>query len=172
MTLNTESPMGGQLLAPAASPPPPPPPPPPPKENQEADEDERPAWYKNEKILGSGISASVLIVALFALAANYHINQTANSLNILVLILGLAVGWLLGIYFAPYSPKEEEQFNGYAKALGLFASGYLVGKIDKVIERLFDPDFIIDPTNGFRLLVFFSALLIGFIITFVFRRYA
>jgi len=63
-------------------------------------------------------------------------------------------------------------FSMYAKAVGVFASGYLVGKIDKVIDRLFDPAFILMPLISFRLIAFIASLIIAVIIVFDFRYYA
>lgn len=89
----------------------------------------------------------------------------------MIVLLGLAVGWLFGILLSPYSAGEQEAFGEYAKAFGVFASGYLVGKADKVVEELFSPGFLIDSLHGFRTMAFVSAFLIGMITTFVFRRY-
>jgi hypothetical protein len=126
----------------------------------------------NWKLGGSASFAAILAAALLYLSATFHINAVANEFNVLVVLLGFSVGWLAGILLSPYSEEEEKKFNQYAKAFGVFASGYLVGKVDKVVEELFKPEFILESTHGFRIMIFVSAVIISFIFTFVFRRYA
>jgi hypothetical protein len=127
----------------------------------------------NYKLWGSGAVAASLAGALTYMALNFEKDPTTTptTLNAMIVVLGLALGWLFGILLSPYSPDEKEKFSEYAKAFGVFASGYLVGKTDKVIAELLSPAFLIDSIHGFRVMAFFSAFLIGMITTFVFRRY-
>jgi uncharacterized membrane protein len=125
----------------------------------------------NEKLAGSGAFGGLILAVLAYIAATFHSNAVANSINIVIVLLGVASGWLLGIMVSPYSLDEKENFNAYAKAFGVFASGYLVAKVDKVVEHMFSENFILDPSNGFRLVAFLVALLVALIVTFVFRRY-
>jgi hypothetical protein len=125
----------------------------------------------NYKLIGSATTGLVLggtvTYLSFALGEDFN----ASALNLLIVVLGLALGWLLGILLSPYSGAEEKKFSEYAKAFGVFASGYLVAKVDKVIEALFQPDFILDSIHGFRVMAFVAALIIGLVVTFIFRRY-
>jgi hypothetical protein len=123
------------------------------------------------KLIGSSAAGLVLGGTVTYLSYAMGDDFKASSLNILIVVLGLALGWLLGILLSPYSDTEEKKFTEYAKAFGIFASGYLVGKIDKVIEALFQPDFILDSVHGFRVMSFIAALIISLVFTFVFRRY-
>jgi hypothetical protein len=99
-------------------------------------------------------------------------DRSAVPMNLTVAAMGFAVGWLLGILLSPYSNNEQTRFTTYASAFGVFASGYLLGKTDKVLETILDPTFILDSVHGFRLLAFSTALILGLIVTFMFRQYA
>jgi MFS family permease len=125
----------------------------------------------NYKLVGSGIVGLGLAGSVGYLS--YYVagdNQSA-ALNLLIVALGLALGWLLGILLSPYSDEEGKKFTQYAKAFGVFVSGYLVGKIDKVVEEVLKPDFILDSVHGFRGMAFLASAIIAIVITFVFRRY-
>lgn len=125
----------------------------------------------NYKLIGSATTGLVLGGTVTYLSFALGEDFKASALNLLIVVLGLALGWLLGILLSPYSGTEEKMFSEYAKAFGVFASGYLVGKVDKVIEELFQPDFILDSIHGFRVMAFVAALIIGLLVTFIFRRY-
>jgi hypothetical protein len=125
----------------------------------------------NYKLAGSAASAAIMGGAVVFLAFIVGKESKTSALNLLIVILGLAIGWLFGILLSPYSESEGKKFTKYAKVFGVFASGYLVGKIDKVIEELLKPEFILDSVHGFRIISFLAALIIGLIFTFVFRRY-
>lgn len=125
----------------------------------------------NYKLLGSAMTGLVLGGTVTYLSFALGEDFKASSLNLLIVVLGLSLGWLLGILLSPYSHAEEKKFTEYAKAFGVFASGYLVGKVDKVIEAMFQPDFILDFVHGFRIMSFMAALIIALVVTFVFRRY-
>lgn len=127
----------------------------------------------NYKLLGSSASAAVLSIALVVLTVKFSTEPAQAAFSLLILVAGYAIGWLLGIVVSPYSKEEKDSFTEYAKALGAFASGWLVGKIDKVVEAIFQPDFLLkEPLNSFRIIAFGSALIIALVITFVFRMYA
>jgi hypothetical protein len=125
----------------------------------------------NYKLAGSAISGVVLAGTVIYLSFLVGDDARATALNLLVVVFGLALGWLLGILVSPYSTKEEQKFSEYAKVFGVFASGYLVAKTDQVIATLLHPDFVLDFIHGFRLLAFLVSLILGLVITFVFRQY-
>ncbi len=125
----------------------------------------------NYKLIGSAATGLALGGTVTYLSYAVGDNFKDSSLNLLIVVLGFAFGWLLGILLSPYSEKEEKKFTEYAKAFGVFASGYLVGKADKAIEALFRPEFILDSTHGFRVMSFMAAVIISLVFTFVFRRY-
>jgi predicted permease len=129
-------------------------------------------FMMNWKILGSSISAAILLGALFLLSFQIGDSKAATAMNIVVIVFGVSGGWLLGIVVSPYSKKEQSRFTALSKAVAVFGSGYAVGKIDKLIEKLLDPTLVLESVHGFRLLSAASALLLALIVTFVYRQYA
>jgi hypothetical protein len=125
----------------------------------------------NYKTWGSIITAGFLGAALVGLSF-FIGDRAAVPFNLMVIVVGFAAGWLLGFVMSPYSKREQERFNKYASLFGVFASGYFVSKADKVLDALFDPQFILDSVHGFRVLAFTAALILGVLVTFVFREYA
>jgi hypothetical protein len=126
----------------------------------------------NWKIIGSSLFALALLVSLGMLACLIGETRVAKVLNLTVLIFGAAAGWVVGIFIAPYTAEEQSKFTMLSKSVAVFGSGYLVGKIDKILERLFDPLLIFESVNSFRLLAGLSAFVIVAAITFVYRQYA
>jgi hypothetical protein len=126
----------------------------------------------NFKIIWSTVTACILGAVLIVLSFYLGNSSKEVAINIAVMVLGISLGWLIGIIISPYSVNEKKMFSEYTKAIGVFASGYLVGKIDRFIEALLRPDFILDSTIGFRFIAFISSLVIAIMITFVYRHYA
>ena len=74
------------------------------------------------------------------------------ALNLTMIVFGISLGWLTGIVASPYTNNEEAKFTTFTKAFGVFVSGYLIGKIDGLIESLSAPQIIMESVNGFRFL--------------------
>ena len=83
----------------------------------------------------------------------------------------MLVGWALGMFFAPYSKKEQDSFSKIAAAISAFVSGYIVSKFDRFLESsLFGeegPDFL----SWLRAGLFFSALALAMLSVFSNRLY-
>jgi hypothetical protein len=126
----------------------------------------------NYKIIGSSVFALFLGSAMLALSFYIGDDIKTISLSLTILVLAFAGGWFIGILISPYSRQEEEQFSTISKTASAFASGYLVGKVDKIIEKMTSPEFLLNPIAGFRLMAFVAAFTISMLITFVYRRYA
>jgi hypothetical protein len=126
----------------------------------------------NWKLWGSTITASLLLVVLVVLAMLIGDMASSHYLSLALLVLGACGGWLFGTLITPYDRGEKAEFATYTKALTAFVSGYVVAKVDKVLETIFTPDFLLQPLTGFRVIGFISAFIICMLITFFFRRYA
>lgn len=126
---------------------------------------------RNYKLLGSAASGAVLVGSVAYLSYYVAADNKAAAFNLLIVALGLSLGWLSGILLSPYSDEEGKKFTQYAKAFGVFVSGYLIGKIDKVIEKMLEPAFILDSVNGFRIMAFVASVIIALVVAFAFRRY-
>ena len=127
--------------------------------------------FPNAKVGASFASAGVLGIALLAITVLMSPDRRAWAFNGGVLVLGVSAGWLMGIVASPYDASEQKQFFTFGKALSVFASGYLIGKVDKLMERVLSPDFLLSPVVAFHVMIFLSAFLIAFVATFVARRY-
>ena len=125
----------------------------------------------NYKIIGSTASCSVLGLALVILCFRVGQSAEVHAMNIAVLVFGASSGWLAGILLSPYDPKEASNFPRYAAAVSAFASGYLVSKVDRVLEEVLKPEFLFSPVPGFRLLAGLSGFAITLIVTYVYRAY-
>jgi hypothetical protein len=130
-----------------------------------------PEFAMNYKLVGSAGGAVALAATVVYGCFRLADSPQSFATNLLVITFGAAIGWLLGIVLSPYTREEERRFGDYAKGFAVFASGYLVGKIDKLLSSLLDPEFVLDPMRGFRVMAFLTSLIISLIATFVFRRY-
>src|SRR6516164_10178858 len=54
------------------------------------------------------------------------------GINLVILIAGGLVGWVVGMLITPVSPKEQAVFSDTGRALSIFVAGYLVAKIDRI----------------------------------------
>jgi hypothetical protein len=125
----------------------------------------------NWKVIGSTAAAVVLGGTMVVLSFFIGDTTTVVVLNLAILALGFSVGWIIGILISPYDTEESKRFSVFTKAVGVFASGYLVGKIDKLVERILNPDFVLDSIHGFRIIAFLSATIVAMLVTFIYRWY-
>jgi hypothetical protein len=126
--------------------------------------------YKLVVAAGSG----VIIMATLVIASCIIKEDNKDlAINLVVLVFGWSVGWLIGTFLSPYTGSEKTEFAEYAGAVSVFISGYAIGKVDRLITHVFDPThfFGVSRITGFRLIVFSAALLTTMIITYNFRTY-
>jgi hypothetical protein len=126
----------------------------------------------NYKLVGCAAAAGALMTTILVCVVTSPSLPDAKRLNTLIVVCGLAAGWLVGTAISPYGEKEQAQFDIFAKGVGIFVSGYLVGKMGNLVEAITQPGFIMDSTNGFRALLFISSFLISMILTHCFRNTA
>jgi hypothetical protein len=126
----------------------------------------------NYKIIGSTVAAIGLGATLVALAFVVGDGSETHAVNLAVLVMGLSSGWLVGVLVSPYDRKEAGTFPKYAGMVSVFASGYLISKIDRVLEAVLDPHALLAPVAGFRVIAAVSAFAIALLITYVYREYA
>jgi hypothetical protein len=97
--------------------------------------------------------------------------MTSSRLNILIVIAGGLIGWVVGMLVTPVSVGEQTNFPEYGKALSTFVSGYLVAKIDKLFDLSVKDRADINGLLIGRLFMFVSAFALGALSTFVWRSY-
>lgn len=125
----------------------------------------------NFKLWGSSATGGIIISILLFLCFYFADDKEKLTLNLSTLVLGITLGWLTGFIVTPYTKQEEKQFLTYSKAISVFVSGYLVAKIDKVVERILSPDHLFQAIIAFRGMVFVSSFIVALLITFIFRKY-
>jgi len=126
----------------------------------------------NWKMMGSCVGAALCLLALLALSILIRANVQDAYLNLALLVLAWVIGWILGTLAAPYTKKEETQFTAYAKAVSVFVSGYLVGKLDRLATDIFSPEILMKPIAAFRLVAFVATVLLAALVTRSFRAYS
>lgn len=97
----------------------------------------------NNKLFDA-LGSTVIIMIIFIMSS-FVVKDDAKDpfINLSVLVLGWAVGWLIGALLSPYTGAEKTRFAEYAGAVSVFVSGYAIGKIDRLITH------ILTPTNFF-----------------------
>jgi hypothetical protein len=87
-------------------------------------------------ILATGVVVFLYSV-LFWFARRYNNGQELQLL-VLVGIFGGAGGWIVGILASPYNSTEGSKFSELAKLVYGFLTGYVISKIDPVVNRFLD----------------------------------
>ena len=94
----------------------------------------------------------------------------AWPLTVLVWLGGGILGWILGIVASP-QPNEKRDFLKYAKTASAVAAGYLVSKAEILFTNAVDSG--VASTTAFvgHVFLFWIALGLGMLFTYVGRRY-
>lgn len=80
----------------------------------------------------TGLAAAIFVVA-FCWGSHDSVLQ-------LLALTGAIAGWVAGVLAAPFSEHEKQQFGGLAKVISGFVTGYLLSKIDPLINALVKPE--------------------------------
>jgi xanthosine utilization system XapX-like protein len=113
----------------------------------------------------------VLGIVYAALAMKTPADLSPRQLNLVILISGGLVGWVVGMLITPVSLKEQVVFSETGKALSTFVMGYLVAKIDRIFDVAMKKDENVNALFVGRLLMFVSMFALGVLATFVWRSY-
>ncbi len=90
--------------------------------------------------------------------------------SFLVGLAGMAIGHILGVFASPYNQGEKAAFSEYGKAIAAFATGFLLSKLDKLLEAVTDPANLNEnPIHGARALIFIITMATATMSTYVFR---
>ena len=96
-------------------------------------------------------------------------------INCAFVITFCAVGWMFGMILSPDSRVEEKKFNSLWKGICLFVSGYVVSKVDPLVDALLKPEVVFgahDDVHTYRLLASLAATVLSAVLTYVIRVYA
>jgi hypothetical protein len=119
------------------------------------------------------VAIAVGLLCLFICAIlGWHIsrNDGEKPVTLLVELAGMAGGAFLGFLASPKA-GEQAAFQIFAKAISAFLSGYALSKIDHLIDTLLQSGTYKDPVVVARLLIFFVAMIISFMIAYSYRAY-
>jgi hypothetical protein len=113
----------------------------------------------------------VIGIVYAALATKTPADLSPRQLNLVILIAGGLVGWVIGMLITPVSPKDPVIFSETGRALATFVAGYLVAKIDRIFDSAVRKDENVNALFLGRLLMFVSTFALGVLATFVWRSY-
>lgn len=93
-------------------------------------------------------------------------------LQVVLCLFGGVLGWVIGIATTPLSVGERKRFSDFAKAISAVISGFVIAKLGVIINPLAEK---LGESEGevllFRVLLFGTSLLIGFLFPFINRLY-
>jgi hypothetical protein len=105
----------------------------------------------------------------------WHINSDGQGryITLLIQLAGMSSGAFLGFLASPKAPGEQVAFLTFAKAISAFLSGYALSKINSLIDTLINGEIYKDKDQlvGPRLLIFFVAMIISFMVAYSYRVY-
>jgi hypothetical protein len=126
---------------------------------------------KNGILLTAIIISVVVSIVLLILCFKMVATPQDGYLNLAIILASICVGWLLGTFISPESNTEETRFSAYGKAVSAFVSGYLISKLDKVVEMILSPGTLAVPIASFRLAGSIAALISALLVTYIIRAY-
>jgi predicted secreted protein len=123
------------------------------------------------RMWGATVSAIVFGLVMVVLCIAVADSGVDRCLNIAILMVALASGWLLGVVASPYNNPEAKRFASYTKVISAIVSGYVLGKLDRVIERAVESDQFPSAIESFRMMLFVAALIVAVLVTHAYRSY-
>ena len=122
----------------------------------------------------SGILTFAFGLALYGMLFGFTYHRVTNAtecfLDICLLNLGVACGWLLGIYISPDTQVEADRFTRLGTAVGSFITGYILSKSDNLLSWVFLPENW-SYSVAFRFILWLSGLLIASLVSYTLREY-
>ncbi len=141
------------------------------KEIQKAFRDWMPEEWLPAKSIWATCAYLIVFIFVTFIAWLSGSSYEEKMMNFTLGLLGGVVGYFMGVLISPYDIQEKEEFSAYTKAVSLFISGYLLGKIDHLVGLLFSPAFFSDKLLAFRFVLFVLSVLGSLVVTFVYRKY-
>jgi len=99
------------------------------------------------------------------------LGQSTPILHVLLCLFGGALGWVIGIAISPLDAGEKKQFSDWVKAITALISGYVVAKLDTILQSAWSAAAGDHELLVARLLLFGTCFLLTALFTFVGRRY-
>ena len=119
------------------------------------------------------ISSTVILVsllyALWRLALSIGGDVATNQL---LFVLGIILGWLVGLLASPFTEIDREDFSALSKAIYAFLTGYLVSKLDRFLEKSLFADGKPVELVWKQAALFAGVVVTSALLNFTWRRYA
>jgi|SRR5689334_19182258 len=122
-------------------------------------------------LLATVLSGIIIGSALIFFAYKVGTGKDVYPITFLICIFGYILGWIIALISTPMSKNDEDGISKFSKVVGTFISGYLLSKLDKVLEAIFNPASLFTTIAGPRLLLFACCFGLTFILVFYYRRY-
>jgi uncharacterized membrane protein YeaQ/YmgE (transglycosylase-associated protein family) len=126
--------------------------------------------YPKYSLVPAIVSAIIVVPALVYLAWRVSPGDKDYPVTYIICLCGYVLGWILAIISTPMDKSDEDKISRFTKVVGTFLTGYLLGKIDKLIETITNPSFL-TTLGGIRLLLFLCCCGFTFIMVFYYREY-
>lgn len=121
-------------------------------------------------VFASTIFGAVLAWLLVWICLTSAEDKRERAHFFLLVLLGCLVGWAIGMFLIPYA-GEKEQFDTLAKTISAFFSGYVVSKLDRLLESSLYCEKRPNPKAWLQLGIFAAASLLAIICVAVNRQY-
>lgn len=124
----------------------------------------------NYKVISTAVFAFFFAGILVYLIIRSE-SETDQLMTFILCTAGCVLGWLVGIVTTPYGAEDKDKITNFSKMAGTFISGYLLSKVNKILDDLMAPNKILSTLAGPRFVLFLSFFIITYITVFVFRIY-
>lgn len=123
-----------------------------------------------------GGAVSILLLGVVFVILCFRMAPTPDdvSLNLAILGASIVVGWFAGTLMSPGTFREEGQFGAAAKTISTFVSGYLLAKIDGVLNALLAPKMLLESSSllpAFRIAMTLAVVVGTSLGVYIFRVY-
>jgi hypothetical protein len=122
-------------------------------------------------LITSNTSAFLIGVALLWLAYQLGADSHAYLVNWVICLFGAVVGWGVGLMSSPSSEQESAKFSGVTKTVSAFLSGYILSKLDPLIQTVLQSDQFFQEAVLVRIAFFLTTFFLSMVIVYINRVY-
>lgn len=109
------------------------------------------------------------IAGAFCICTAWTEGESAR-LQVMICIIGAAMGWIFGSLITPSNAGEKQKFSGYSKAILTLLSGFGLAKIGEIAEWLgVDHTSFTSEVTMLRISLFISMFLVATLSTYISR---
>lgn len=117
------------------------------------------------------VASLVLLWACWQFSVETEFNARVFAQNVLLCLFGAMAGWGTGILATPIRKLDEARFEKLGKIISAFLAGYVVSKLDRLLETaLFGEDALL-ASSWERAGLVVTSFLVMLIVVFINRSY-